>query len=127
MQRDEFMCRLCCDNKTTLNVHHKEYINGADPWEYSNESLITVCEHCHFTLEVVKSLNNGEVDFEDIKIFKLKLEGGIRTMFTGVKNKFCIISNYDENDELINGIRIEYNLYEVAMILKFACNGEEIY
>ncbi|MBR6189243.1 MAG: hypothetical protein IKQ59_09890 [Prevotella sp.] len=31
----------------SLNVHHKYYIRGNDPWNYSNEALITLCEQCH--------------------------------------------------------------------------------
>lgn len=30
-----------------LNVHHKYYIKGHNPWDYSNEALITLCEKCH--------------------------------------------------------------------------------
>lgn len=31
----------------SLNVHHKYYINGKNPWEYDNEALVTLCEDCH--------------------------------------------------------------------------------
>jgi hypothetical protein len=47
MERDEFMCQNCFDSESTLNVHHKYYIHGKSPWEYSNELLITLCEGCH--------------------------------------------------------------------------------
>jgi len=47
MNRDKFQCQLCEDRDTTLNVHHKEYIDGADPWEYPSDLLITLCEDCH--------------------------------------------------------------------------------
>lgn len=30
-----------------LNIHHKYYIEGKKPWEYSNNALITLCEDCH--------------------------------------------------------------------------------
>ena len=30
-----------------LNIHHNYYINGLKPWEYDNETLITLCEKCH--------------------------------------------------------------------------------
>ena len=30
-----------------LNVHHRYYINGKNPWEYDNEALVTLCEDCH--------------------------------------------------------------------------------
>lgn len=47
MQRDNFTCQVCNDSKSTLNVHHCYYEKGADPWEYENGSLITLCESCH--------------------------------------------------------------------------------
>jgi hypothetical protein len=47
MQRDNFECRKCGDTKTTLNVHHRYYVTGRDPWEYPAFSLITLCIRCH--------------------------------------------------------------------------------
>jgi hypothetical protein len=47
MKRDKFTCQLCTDTKSTLHIHHKEYIKGKDPWDYSDNILITLCEFCH--------------------------------------------------------------------------------
>ena len=48
MRRDGFECRLCgCPQKSSLRVHHIEYINDLLPWEHPNELLITLCEECH--------------------------------------------------------------------------------
>jgi hypothetical protein len=47
MQRDEFMCQNCFDKSTTLNVHHKIYTKGCEPWEYDDDNYITLCEPCH--------------------------------------------------------------------------------
>ena len=47
MERDDFMCVHCCDDKSTLNVHHCFYKYGRNPWDYPNNALITVCEECH--------------------------------------------------------------------------------
>ena len=30
-----------------LNIHHTHYTRGCKPWEYENDSLVTLCEHCH--------------------------------------------------------------------------------
>jgi hypothetical protein len=35
------------DRKPLFEVHHKDYIIGALPWEYPNSWLITLCEDCH--------------------------------------------------------------------------------
>src|SRR6266436_2180757 len=54
MQRDEFVCTACGDTESTLNVHHRFYQNGKDPWDYPDWSLVTLCESCH--LEETESL-----------------------------------------------------------------------
>jgi hypothetical protein len=43
----EFTCSSCHDNTKTLNVHHKEYIKGREPWEYDAEQLVCICQDCH--------------------------------------------------------------------------------
>jgi len=45
--RDEFRCINCGDDEKTLNVDHKIYRKGFDPWEYPDEDLQTLCEDCH--------------------------------------------------------------------------------
>ena len=30
-----------------LNIHHKYYILGKKPWEYPDDTLVTLCEDCH--------------------------------------------------------------------------------
>lgn len=47
MERDFFGCQICGDGESTLHVHHKRYIKGAQPWEYKDCDLVTVCENCH--------------------------------------------------------------------------------
>ena len=47
MERDGFRCRDCGDDESTLNVDHKVYRSGADPWDYPNDDLQTLCEDCH--------------------------------------------------------------------------------
>jgi len=47
MERDNFECQNCGDKDTTLNVHHGYYEKGVDPWEYPDNSLVTLCEPCH--------------------------------------------------------------------------------
>lgn len=54
MERDGFTCRLCSDTETTLNVHHLFYEKGADPWDYPDLSLLTVCEPCHEELHIYR-------------------------------------------------------------------------
>lgn len=35
------------DKAYHLEVHHKKYILNRLPWDYSNDDLITLCNHCH--------------------------------------------------------------------------------
>jgi len=47
MSRDEFYCHKCYSSEDTLTVHHLYYIKGNDPWDYPDDSFITLCEDCH--------------------------------------------------------------------------------
>ena len=55
LYRDKFKCYFC---HTThhLQVHHKEYGKGLNPWEYSMDNLITVCKSCH------RKIHNAHID-----------------------------------------------------------------
>jgi hypothetical protein len=46
LQRDNWMCFVCQNDKSTLHVHHQKY-NGCDPWTVDGEFLTTLCEDCH--------------------------------------------------------------------------------
>jgi len=54
MERDEFTCQHCESTTETLNVHHKYYVYGNEPWEYELPDLITLCEDCHQSEEECK-------------------------------------------------------------------------
>ena len=47
LERDGWACQLCDENTKTLNVHHRLYEKGRDPWDYPVETLVTLCEDCH--------------------------------------------------------------------------------
>ena len=73
----EFYDRTSVDNEgnyletpitpKALNVHHKYYVNGNKPWEYSSDALVTLCEDCHCDIHksaktpVYKELYNKQV------------------------------------------------------------------
>jgi len=46
-ERDEWTCRACFDPTKTLHAHHLAYQNGKLPWDYKNDTLLTLCEECH--------------------------------------------------------------------------------
>lgn len=47
LNRDEFCCQSCYDDKSTLHVHHMHYFPNSEPWEIADNYLITLCEECH--------------------------------------------------------------------------------
>lgn len=47
LERDSHICQKCGKQGGSLHVHHKLYINGKMPWEYSDNHLITLCGPCH--------------------------------------------------------------------------------
>ena len=46
LERDGFECTNCGDTKASLHVHHQLY-DWRSPWEYENETLVTLCADCH--------------------------------------------------------------------------------
>jgi len=47
LNRDNWKCVQCGNDKLTLHVHHKSYIGNKNAWEYNDLDLITLCEYCH--------------------------------------------------------------------------------
>jgi Zn finger protein HypA/HybF involved in hydrogenase expression len=47
LKRDKWTCKGCGDKESTLHVHHFTYQKNKNPWEYSNDNFITLCEVCH--------------------------------------------------------------------------------
>ena len=52
MQRDDFKCKYCQDEKATLHIHHLSY--SGNPWDADSDQLITLCEYCHKFVEEYK-------------------------------------------------------------------------
>jgi hypothetical protein len=47
LNRDNFRCQHCHHTDKTLHVHHLCYRDDFEPWEYSEEYLLTLCVDCH--------------------------------------------------------------------------------
>lgn len=47
LKRDNYTCINCHNDNIKLNVHHTYYDLNLEPWEYDEDSLITLCENCH--------------------------------------------------------------------------------
>lgn len=46
LKRDNFQC-VNCQYKWELQVHHRYYEDGKEPWEYPDKCLVTLCNPCH--------------------------------------------------------------------------------
>jgi 5-methylcytosine-specific restriction endonuclease McrA len=64
LERDEFRCQLCWNDKLTLHVHHKYYVNGKQPFDYPLKALLTLCEKCHSIIHP----KNESVEYEKLEI-----------------------------------------------------------
>lgn len=52
LSRDGWTCSSCGATDRTLHVHHGYYEAGAEPWDYPDDSLHTLCEACHEIMTV---------------------------------------------------------------------------
>lgn len=120
MKRDNFQCQLCLDTETTLNVHHKQYINGNDPWEYDNDFLITLCEDCHREIGCLKE----NIPFDQIKIHKSNVwDRGGKIMFLSYPG-ICSMRIYDEKDFFIVGFNLRNDLPYLIKLFKYSNHGK---
>ena len=99
-ERDEWKCQSCGSEKETLVVHHFYYKQGADPWEYDMDALITLCEGCHeFEHEnwkdnikvLIEILKEGKFLADDL----VYLGGGLQgAKYNGTPSNFASAFNY---------------------------------
>lgn len=47
LNRDQWKCRRCGNDKLTLHVHHLTYLPGVEPWDCPDDTLVTLCNDCH--------------------------------------------------------------------------------
>lgn len=81
-ERDDFTCQGCADKERTLTVHHCYYQPKTQPWEYRDDSLVTLCDSCHNEitfrltqiLSLIKTPNDAVMSYE-----LLRLLGGTNT------------------------------------------------
>lgn len=59
LHRDNFTCKSCGRKDITLHAHHIFYIEDTEPWDYSDDALITYCEVCHNTEHLIGNTLQG--------------------------------------------------------------------
>ena len=50
-----WQCNVCHDEKEELHIHHIEYFQGRDPWEYSDDEMICLCKTCHALMHLCEN------------------------------------------------------------------------
>lgn len=114
LSRDSFTCRFCYDNKSTLHVHHLDYIPGNEPWEYPDEYFLTLCESCH------QKATEFRPAFEKLVIKNLRLK--LTDNFTQKGLLFILdkISEKDFNDVVYMMWEIVHNNHDLSAIMQEA-------
>jgi len=58
LERDSFACQCCYSIQNELHVHHRNYRRAAEPWDYDDSELITLCSTCHKALKELQQRIN---------------------------------------------------------------------
>jgi 5-methylcytosine-specific restriction endonuclease McrA len=61
---------ISADKQYHLEVHHKKYILNRLPWDYKNDDLTTLCNHCHTDFHK----NNKVPVFNEDELVELEYE-----------------------------------------------------
>lgn len=67
MNRDKWHCTQCKDDTEQLQVHHFDYFNGIDPWDYPLDMLTTLCKSCH-----MKEMTRNKAEIFLLSSLKMK-------------------------------------------------------
>lgn len=70
MEYAKFTCEHCEATNKTLNVHHKLYRKGADPWDYNDLELMCMCEDCHEEWHKAKANFGVSLQFMDLDDYR---------------------------------------------------------
>ncbi|RBL93336.1 hypothetical protein [Chitinophaga flava] len=84
------------DKHYHLEVHHKRYIRNRLPWEYSNDDLVTFCNHCHSEFHLnnrVPVYSEDELTELDYKICERCNGYGYLPEYMHVQNGVCFSCN----------------------------------
>jgi hypothetical protein len=120
-----FACQQCDSTLKTLNVHHKFYRKGANPWEYDLSELICLCQDCHQYIHSLKgrldiALSRG--DSYELE-FVVGYAEGIYYFFEGpVVDAKINVSSY----EMACGIAAAFNILDPNKVICMCLDDGEV-
>jgi ribosomal protein L37AE/L43A len=95
MELSGWKCDECGDESTELQVHHKWYLKGKEPWDYRLEQLATLCDTCH------KWVTEWQEEFKQrlstASFYKQLTAGAAIGDYDAIE---CVLSRYDECDRV---------------------------
>lgn len=90
-ERDKWRCTKCGAIEKELQIHHLDYIEDIEPWDYPADMLTTLCSTCH----------SAELDrpkHEKYLLQSLKMNGFLAT---DILKLSCLIDNSPKFTEYI--------------------------
>jgi predicted RNA-binding Zn-ribbon protein involved in translation (DUF1610 family) len=126
LERDQWTCRNCFDKTTTLHVHHLTYAKKAEPWDYPEDYLLTLCEKCHKDIENEAKVKSAEI----VDQLRLSLKSTFmwqcaRDVFASVDVEKLIFLLYDIGvDTSIELLENEFNRQYVSASLKLEASKQ---
>jgi 5-methylcytosine-specific restriction endonuclease McrA len=61
LTRSDWRCQWCGSTEVNLQVHHGYYAKSYQPWDYEEQTLYCLCDHCHERAETVREALYREV------------------------------------------------------------------
>lgn len=120
--RDEWTCQKCDDKTSMLVVHHKDYLDNVEPWDYPEELLIALCDDCHeeelvnndFYSSISHAIRNHFLTYDictiEYELSHLNLKNSDRTIFA---ETLCWIMESPELQQELMGRYIKMTQCEV--------------
>lgn len=56
-----FKCEVCGDEENQIQVHHKTYMYGLEPWQYDDSVYQVLCEKCHIKAHKKEDILRGNI------------------------------------------------------------------
>ncbi len=120
MERDDFACRECGARDATLHVHHGFYAKGRMPWEYSEQSLFTLCENCHKDADGLRAITQELVGMLSIENKNIVVGYAVGLHLLEDLDTSTAVPSY----EYASGLADAFHIDRPELVLR--ANGDEV-